>query len=205
MELINVNTSEKELWHAIKMGDQLAFKIVFKRYFPTLLATAKHYLNDESSCENVVQEIFLTIWLKKEHLEINDFKTYLKAATRYQVYKVMRDAKAASHIIFTADELGDGSIHLVNQGEEWFHASALKAQIKAYLLLLPKRCREIYMMSREEELSNREIAEKLQISKRTVENQLTTALHHLRTNIKNYLFLTLMTTILLKTIEELTS
>jgi RNA polymerase sigma-70 factor (family 1) len=188
MKLINFNASDDELWESIKCGNHQAFKILFERYSPTLLATAKHYLKDENSCENIVQDIFLNLWLKRERLEIRDFKSYLKSATRYHVYKELKDKKLNSKLTFTEEHLENESAHSINSGEEWFNVASLKLQINAYLQMLPRRSREIFLMSREENLSNGEIAEKLNISKRSVENQITAALHHLRVNMKNYLF-----------------
>jgi len=189
MKLINFNASDDELWESIKCGDHQVFKIVFEKYSPTLLATAKHYLKDEHTCENIVQDIFLNIWLKRERLAIRDFKSYLKSATRYHVYKELREKKQSSKLVFTDETLENESVHALNNGEEWFNVAALKLQINTYLQMLPKRCREIFLMSREEHLSNGEIAEKLNISKRSVENQITAALQHLRVNIKNYLLI----------------
>ena len=189
MKPIHLEANERELREAIKFGDQKAFKILFDRYFPTLIATASHYLQDENECENIVQDIFLNIWLKREVLEIRDFKSYLKAAARYHVYKVIRSKNLAGSVIFTDENLENESVYAINSGEEWLNVSALKTQISGYLRMLPKRCREIFLMSREENLTNSEIAEKLNISKRSVENQITAALHHLRVNIKNYLFI----------------
>jgi RNA polymerase sigma-70 factor (family 1) len=187
MKLINFNASDDELWESIKCSNHQAFKMLFERYSPTLLATAKHYLKDEHACENIVQDIFLNIWLKRERLEIRDFKNYLKSAARYHVYKELKDKKLSSKLIFTDEDLENEAVHALNDGEEWFNVAAIKLQINTYLQMLPKRCREIFLMSREENLSNGEIAEKLNISKRSVENQITAALQHLRVNIKNYL------------------
>ncbi len=189
MKPIHPAADECELWEAIKFGNQKAFKILFDRYFPTLMATASHYLQDEQACENIVQDIFLNIWLKRDVLEIRDFKSYLKAAARYHVYKVIRSKKLAGSVIFTDENLENESAYAINNAEEWLNVSALKTQVSGYLRMLPKRCREIFLMSREENLTNGEIAEKLNISKRSVENQITTALHHLRVNLKNYLFI----------------
>ncbi|ARS40428.1 hypothetical protein CA265_12475 [Sphingobacteriaceae bacterium GW460-11-11-14-LB5] len=189
MKPIHPAADECELWEAIKFGNQKAFKILFDRYFPTLMATASHYLQDEQACENIVQDIFLNIWLKRDVLEIRDFKSYLKAAARYHVYKVIRSKKLAGSVIFTDENLENESAYAINNAEEWLNVSALKTQVSGYLRMLPKRCREIFLMSREENLTNGEIAEKLNISKRSVENQITAALHHLRVNLKNYLFI----------------
>lgn len=185
MKSVNFNATEAELLERIRQGDSRAFKVIFDRYFPSLLATARYHLHDENTCENIVQDIFLNLWLRRESLNIKDFKSYLKSAARYQVYSVIRSRKLTKNLIFTDEQLENHAVHELNNGEEWFHVAALKLQINSCLQMLPKRCREIFMMSREEHLSNLEIAERLNISKRTVENQITVALHHLRVSVKN--------------------
>lgn len=186
MKLSNSNISDEMLWNAIKNGDEMAFKLIFERYLPTLLATSRRYLRDEEACENVVQDIFLNIWFKRENLDIKDFRSYFTASARYEVYKVLRVRNSPHAMLYTSDHLENNYAYQANEAEESFNVSDLKAQLSKHLQALPKRCREIFLLSRQEQLSNHEIATRLNISKRSVENQITTALHHLRMNMGDY-------------------
>ncbi|PWS28597.1 RNA polymerase sigma-70 factor [Pedobacter yonginense] len=186
MKLIIPDANDEVLWTAIKNGSELAFKEVFDRYLPILLATARRYFKDEATCENLVQDIFLNIWLRRAHLDIRDFKSYFTASMRYQVYKELQGKNAKNQIFYTDESLENNIAHQSNEGEENFNVSDLKKQIDIYVYALPKRCREIFLLSRHEHLSNSEIASKLSISKRSVENQITSALKYLRSNIGNY-------------------
>ncbi|MHA4893345.1 RNA polymerase sigma factor [Pedobacter sp. PWIIR3] len=186
MKLFDSDAGDDIIWEAIQNSDERAFKLIFNRFLPTLLATAGHYLNDESTCENIVQDIFLNIWLRRESLDIKDFKSYFKACTRYEVYKVLHQRRKSNKIVFTDEPLENQITYSVNDGEENIGVVELKSQINRYLESLPKRCKEIFLLSRQENLSNTEIAARLDISKRSVENQITAALHHLRLNLKNY-------------------
>ncbi|MCX2575090.1 RNA polymerase sigma factor [Pedobacter sandarakinus] len=187
MKLINPDTSDESLWRAIKNGNEHAFKLVFDRYLPILMATARRYIKDEATCENLVQDIFLNIWIRKENLDIKDFKSYFTASARYQVYKELKAKTENSSLLYTDETLEFSQSHQANEAEERFHVAELKAKIDRYMLQLPKRCREIFLLSRREHLTNGEIASKLSISKRSVENQITAALKHLRSNIGNYM------------------
>ncbi|MFC3559782.1 RNA polymerase sigma-70 factor [Pedobacter jamesrossensis] len=186
MKQIIPDANEEVLWNAIKNGSEPAFKVIFDRYLPILLATARRYIKDESSCENLVQDIFLNIWLRKGSLDIKDFKSYFTASMRYQVYKELQGKNAKHRVFYTDESLENTQAHQPNEAEESFNVSELKKQINSYIQSLPKRCREIFLLSRKEHLSNSEIASRLSISKRSVENQITSALKYLRSNIKDY-------------------
>lgn len=197
MKVTDANASDEMLWNAIQEGNEIAFKVVFNRFLPTLLATARHYLKDENTCENVVQDLFLNIWLKRQTLRINDFKSYFTASARYEVYKVLKKQKSLNGVLYTDQQLENSTMVQMNEAEERYDASALKNQLASYLLELPKRCREIFLLSRQEHLSNAEIAARLNISKRSVENQLSLALNHLKLHLKDYTSASVALTIVL--------
>ncbi len=136
------------------------------------------YLKDGEASEEVVHDVFLNIWNRREELEISSFPNFLLTAVRYQVYNRLRSAK--SPVIYEADHSAFTAITDTNRAENKIEEEELYRVMYDYLEELPKRCREIFCMSRIEQLSNEEIAARLGISKRTVENQITAALKHLR-------------------------
>lgn len=170
--------SDIQLWAAVKTNDELAFNELFKRYWVRLYKTANQYLKDGEASEEVVHDVFLNIWNRREELEISSFPNFLLTAVRYQVYNRMRSAK--SPVIYEADHSAFTAITDTNQAENKIEEEELYRVMYDYLEELPKRCREIFCMSRIDQLSNEEIAARLGISKRTVENQITAALKHLR-------------------------
>jgi len=176
--------TDAELWEAICNNDKKAFDVLFERYWTAIYNTAFAYLKDGDAASEIVHDIFLNIWQKRHQYEINSFKTYLTTAARYHVFKVLK-ARKAENIVFVEDYTQLDSLNKAdNKGSENIQTQELKAEIEASLTQLPKRCREIFSLSRSSELSNDEIAEKLNISKRTVENQLTVALQYLRSVLK---------------------
>jgi RNA polymerase sigma-70 factor (ECF subfamily) len=157
--------------------------MLLKRYWKQLYITAHAYLKDNEACESVVQDIFIYLWEKRKTLTIESFEKYLNASARYNVYKQLKLARLSPVNYQAPSEIVEnGCAH--NAGEQNLSAFELLQDVNVCLGLLPNRCREIFVLSRINQLSNNEIAEKLHISKRTVENQISHALKHLRTSFK---------------------
>jgi RNA polymerase sigma-70 factor (ECF subfamily) len=176
--------TDHELWSSILQGSHTAFSILFDRYWASVYTTVYSYVKDETVSKEITHDIFLNIWLKRQQLQILSFSAYLRAAGRYHVYKYIKQAKAIP-VIYSAELEESADLVCRNQGDENLGYLELKNHIDDYLGELPKRCREVFILSRQQHLTNDQIAGKLGISKRTVENQLTHALHHLRGLLKN--------------------
>ncbi|SCW45059.1 RNA polymerase sigma factor [Mucilaginibacter sp. NFR10] len=180
--MYNSHISDQELWLAVRNDDEYAFAVLFDRYWVRLYKTALRYLKDRENSEEAVHDVFLNIWDRRHQLDIESVPNFLLSAIRYQVYNRMRAAKPP--VILELDNLEAGSFPDYNQGDFRIKNQELLQELSYYLEKLPKRCQEIFYMSRMENLSNQEIAVRLGISKRTVENQITVALKHLRSCFK---------------------
>ena len=168
------------LWEAAQYGDASAFAALYERYWRRLFTAAYARLPDREACEEIVHDVFLTLWTERARLQIDNLPAYLAAAVRYQAIRSQR-AASSQPLPFAPDSLetlGTGLAY--NQGESRLLGLDLEERIAAALSRLPRRCREIFVLSRLQHRSNEEIAEHLHISRRSVENQLTTALRHLR-------------------------
>lgn len=183
----DANTADADLWLAVRDGEKTAYNLLFSRYWGKMYQTANNMLNDAAASETVVHDVFLTLWLKREELEIGHFRNYIISATRYHVYRVLKSRKA-----FAIVEAEEHMAAILNTVEEKIQEQSFRKQLHASLHNLPKRCQEIFLLSREEQLSNQEIAERLNISKRSVENQITHALQQLRIYFKHLLLLGVM-------------
>ncbi len=182
--------TDAELWSAICLDDEKAFDALFERYWTLIYNTAFAYLKDEDTAAQIVHDIFLNLWRKRQVYQIVQFKSYLSTAARYHVFKALK-ARKASNLVYVEDYTAlKNNGESQNTGEENIHTAELENALLGSLDKLPKRCREIFTLSRTNQLSNDEIAEKLSISKRTVENQLTTALQYLRHVLKYFPFQT---------------
>ncbi|UOE50603.1 sigma-70 family RNA polymerase sigma factor [Mucilaginibacter sp. SMC90] len=179
--MAKASLSDEELWQRITAGDGRSFALFYDRYWLRMYKAALFYLKDTSASEEVVQEVFVIIWNKRQTLNINNFAAYLNSVTRYEVYRRLKMAKH-SLIDFYEEFPATGAV-VYNMGYERLTELDHEFMMQECLKELPKRCREIFQMSKMQHLSNTEIASLLEISKHTVENQLAIATKHLKQNI----------------------
>ncbi|GAB3927438.1 RNA polymerase sigma factor [Mucilaginibacter myungsuensis] len=184
------NLTDAELFEAILLDNEQAFNQLFERHWLKVYTVAHKYVRDEELALEIAHDIFLNIWNKRQELKINSFKSYVITAASYHAIRKRQTAKAIPVQYVDDYEYTEDAAYAIsgrhehNQGEVNIDEREINDTVNHLLTELPKRCREIYYMSRRDNLSITEIAERLDISKRTVENQLTIALKHLRTSLK---------------------
>ncbi|MDJ1470282.1 RNA polymerase sigma-70 factor [Xanthocytophaga flava] len=169
----------------INKGNRLAFNQLYERYWRRLLNYSFNILNDSALAEDTVQEVFIRIWENKEQIE--NVKAYLFKACRNRSISQLRK----DHF----SELQEAVIAVISAEPEalmQFNVEDLKEKIEAAAAELPPKCREIFYMSRFEHYSIQEIAEQLNISPRTVENNLTNALKHIRQALPDTIYLVVL-------------
>jgi RNA polymerase sigma-70 factor (family 1) len=171
--------TDNELWDDVVSDSSRAFVVLYNRYWHKLYQTAKKYLKDDTAAEEIVHDVFVALWQKRHSSNIVDFQKYILVTARYHVYKHMR-ALAAKKIEFHEEVPENPTLAIVSEADTKLGYEDLQAELSNVLKQLPRRCQEIFWLSRVENLSNDEIAQKLNISKRTVENQITIALKLLR-------------------------
>jgi RNA polymerase sigma-70 factor (family 1) len=181
--------SDKILLNRMREGDPASFNVLFDRYWEMLYATVFSVCSDREVCSEIVHDIFLNLWLKREKLQIESFKAYILASARYHVYRHVKNTRRSS--LEYREDLEYSNRVSMNDGELNIRYQELEKSVDRELEELPRRCKEIFTLSRREQLSNDEIASRLDISKRTVENQLTHALRHLRLSMRHFLVLIL--------------
>ncbi len=183
---MSVSSQEEALLAQFFEGNRAAFKAIFTAHYPKVCAVTYRYLGDQGLAEDLAQEVFIRLWQKREQLQItSNLAAYLR---RMAVNEALAHLRKKTR--FLADEL---PIHLPNlvatAADESLDSQELQQRIQRVVASLPDRCRLIFELSRYEELSNREIAEQLDISIKTVENQMTKALRTLREALSDYLVL----------------
>lgn len=189
--MLHTNSTDSELFEAIILNNEKAFNQLFERHWLRVYSIGYRYVKNEEDALEITHDIFLNIWNKRHQLQINSFKSYVVTAASYHgIRKRQTNATSALQYVEDYDVLENETLqHEQNRGECNVGEQEINVTVDTLLNKLPKRCQEIYLMSRQEQLSITEIAERLGISKRTVENQLTTALKHLRTGLKYYIIL----------------
>ena len=182
--MANSSPGDADLWKKIVNDDYRAFTALFDRYWFILYKTANKYISDPDTCEELVHDLFLNIWNRRKYLNITDFKSYLNASTRYLVYSFLKKSNHLS-IVYLESYPEETKLTLENGGHENMIYHDLENEMEDCLKQLPKRSSEIFLLSRKHHLTNNEIAERLGISKRSVENQITHALKYLRLHFKD--------------------
>ena len=162
----------------MKSGNKGSFNYFFDYYYSGLCVYANQYTGDLSTSEEVVQDVFVRFWEKRQSIEIeNSVRFYLFRTVHNQCMNLLKHKKIENNYrqqnTFEADNLSEDQWSLFNESE-------LRHILAQAISKLPERCREIFELSRFENLKNKEIAEKLRITEKTVENQITKALNILR-------------------------
>ncbi len=173
----DVTYIDSRLLDLIARHDQGAFELLYKRYWNQLYDAAFQRLRDHQQAEDIVQEIFVTLWAKRECLNIYNLSGYLHTSVRNRVlnYIVRNKVSEDFYQPFAALLIESGTADMVLLEKE------LLELLKAYIQLLPEKRKQIFVLHLYNQLSTKEIAEKLQISQKTVQNQLRTAIDDLKT------------------------
>lgn len=175
----NLNSNpDTVLINRLREGDKLALTKLYNTYWQLLFISAYNIIKDKELCEDIIQDVFMNIWHNRENLEINiSLKGYLYACARYRVFNQFKKDKDKMHIEFFNDL--DKRFQYATPETEMMH-DELVQQINTIIETLPEKCQLVYKLSREEQLSHKEIAERLNISTKTVENHITKALQTIR-------------------------
>lgn len=173
----------------LKLGDHEAFSEIFNRFDTALYRHAYKLLTNADLCNDVVQEVFLTLWDKREALHITGpLSAYLHRAIRNKVLDVISHEQVAEKYIESIRQFADRGLWIT---DEAVREKELMAIIEAEKAKLPPRMREIYELNREYDLSYREIGEQLAISEKTVKKQVHNALRVIRLKLSSLLSLLL--------------
>lgn len=162
----------------IKEGDEKSFDFLFHKYYPVLCLFAAKYLKDMDLSRSVVQQVFIDIWIKREKNSITgSVKSYLFQAVRNKSIDHLRKVKPTVEISEMKEKPDNDTFSDVMEIAE------LNNRINSAINQLPDKCREIFLLCRMNGLKYHEIAEKLDVSVKTVEMQMGIALKRLRKNI----------------------
>ena len=184
-----MNSKDVEILQRLNKGDQKALAELYDSLWKPLFISAYNILKNKQLCEEIIQDVFIALWNNRIKLDIKiSLQSYLYACVRYKVFSEFKKNKFKDVELF--EELNQ-RFQYTTPETKIMHKE-LVYQIEAIITTLPKRCQEVYRLSREKQLSHKEIAESLDISPKTVENHITYALRILKTNLGNLLGLELL-------------
>ncbi|MCK9411830.1 MAG: RNA polymerase sigma-70 factor [Prolixibacteraceae bacterium] len=185
-----MDLASKEIVQKIISGDEPSFESVYRYFYPRLNYFAKQYLLDAEASRSIVQDVFTELWDKRITLHKDtNLSAWLFTVTKNKSLKAISQLKSRqkydNYIKSRQLEINYKSLSDFDTSNLMF--DELQTVIESALEKLSPACRKIFEMSRFEEKKNREIAEKLNLSIKTVEAQITKALRSLKTDLKDFL------------------
>lgn len=171
-------------------GDRNSFKSIFQEYYQPLCHLSIQYLEDEDEAKGIVQEAFVKLWEIRQNLDADsNIRNFLFTLVKNSCLNLIkhRQILLRHHEKIRRLEMHYQYESLTRMGDNYLEFNELKEKIDIAIRKLPEHCRVVFEMSRFDELKNREIAEKLGVTQKTVEAHLTKALKILRNDLKDYL------------------
>ena len=178
--------TDSELLSLLRQGVESGFTEIYNRYWKNLLVVAANKTRDLDEAEEIVQDIFVSLWNRRETLEItSSLNNYLAVSVKYRVIKAL--AKKNHRQKFAEQNL-QNNILLDDSTQEWLEFEELQQQLQELVAALPEKCRLVYQLSRESGYSQKQISEELGIAEKTVEAHLSKALKSIRNGLNHFLY-----------------
>jgi len=175
--------SDTELLRLLSNGNEVAMEVLFKRYYSFVTLAVLRLVSDPVTAEDIAQEVFFEIWKRRNSLDIRiSLKAYLRKAAVNKTLNFLRDRKN-----YQNEEISPLQAEIQITNDPTLETNELNALIDQAIEALPDRCKLVFKLSRTEEMSYQEIADQMDISVKTVENQIVKALKMLREALTPYL------------------
>lgn len=182
---------DQYIWWKIKKGDKKAFEVLYKSYYSCLCLYAYGLIADEEFVKEIVNDVFLKVWEKRDMIQIKfGIKPYLYKSVynscidNRKLIRRLRFFRADDHISFKLEEIVEcDSEYIIDK----IIYNELEKDVARGIDKLPGRCKEIFVLSRFELLSYIEISEKLNISVNTVKTQMSRAMERLRVELAKHI------------------
>lgn len=184
------NCTDAELVRLFDQDEEIAFSLIYRRYFELLLRHAYRMLRDPDEAGDAVQDVFANLWEKRRTLTVRQsLSAYLYVATQNSVLRrIERSKRSAAYLETLGELINDGSYVT----DEQVQVKELSQLIEKEIAKLPPRMQAAFRLSREKNLSNAEIGQKLGISTNTVRGQISNSLSILRKKLEKALLFTLI-------------
>ncbi|WP_121811277.1 RNA polymerase sigma-70 factor [Mucilaginibacter kameinonensis] len=175
-------TDQRLLSLLSERDDFAAFEEIYHRYWRKLLDTAYQRLKSKEAAEEVVQEVMVSLFLKRQELVIDtSLEAWLKTALKYKVFNIYRSQQV--HLAHLNEIIRQKQISPLRPDEEMI-LKEIREKVRLAAAKLPDKCREVFLLSRFEHLSQQEISDRMGISVSTVKKHLTRAFTYLRSELR---------------------
>lgn len=185
--------SDKSLHKIVKdlrNGDKQALDEIYKFFYPKLYVFAKSFLKVEDDVNDILQDVFVKLWLNREKIgKVETFNSYLFTIAKNAIVSYFREKSKDQKFEARVKEI---LVSAENEYNDELEYKDLKQNLESIIDQLPDKRKQIFKLSREEGLSNKEIAEKLDISVKTVEDHMRHALQFIRKHLKTIEIFTLL-------------
>ncbi|WP_316817230.1 RNA polymerase sigma-70 factor [Pedobacter nyackensis] len=179
--------SDTELTDLLKSGDHAAYTEIYHRYWPVLFRHARKMLRDDDEATDVVQEVFATFWSKSAELIFTvSLSSYLYSATRNKIIDLVNRNKLKTNYLVSLQAFIDKGEFITDNA---VREHELSNQIESEIARLPKKMRQIFELSRKQNLSYKQIADEIEISEGTVKKQISNAIKILKIKLGSLYFL----------------
>ena len=176
---------DSELVHLLLQDDKNAFDELYRRYWSILFNAAYKRIRSIDLSKDITQEVFIDLWLRRGKVQIENIQAYLHTAVRFQVLKLISLEKLNTSFIEPFENMAISSL---NADGEMIDKELFKL-FETWLNTLPEKRKAIFVMHYMEKLSTKEIAERLDISQKTVQNQLGRSVQGLRSSLNQYMLI----------------
>lgn len=171
--------TEQQLLFLLAESDKEAFSIIYRKYWNELYCEAYKRLRNKEQAEDIVEEIFINLWERRANSQIENLSAYLHTVVRYKVYNYVTRSKVSEAFYDPFETL----IATSTSADAAIIGKELEQLVYAYIATLPQKRKRIFNLYFDENLSTREISTRLNISQKTVQNQLGTAINGLRAHL----------------------
>lgn len=179
MALTQLNRcTDQELLILMIQDDRTAFDVIYFRYWKPLFLNAGKIVRNNDEAEDIVQEVFISLWKRRSELSnIISLTSYLHGAVRFRSLSYIRNNLYKNNYLSSLKSIFEEGVDMVN---EYINLEELNGVIDTEISKLPPKMREIFVLSRVEQMSHSEIAEHLNISDKTVKKQINRSLNLFR-------------------------
>ena len=173
---------ESDQLNELRLGDEAAFREIYQQYWPTLYSAAYNHVRSREVAEELVQDLFASLWLKREQLTIHtSLQGYLHTALRHQIYDYIDKQAVRQRVHEDLFHQQDDVSYITEQTVAY---DELHAHLTDAVGQLPQPAQTVFRLSRYDHLSTQAIARQLDLSPKMVEYHLTRALKLLRGQLK---------------------